>query len=145
VRIASGIFGAPAYWNGHLYYYGAENALKEFDLRAGGLPAAPAHQSSSMSPFSGSTPTVSANGKRDGVVWVVESRAWNQGGTRAVLKAFAAANVGQQLYTSDQNAARDGAGEAVRFAIPTVTNGRVYFGVKKAVEVYGPITQRPHR
>ena len=143
VRIASGIYGAPAYWNGHLYYYGSEDALKEFVVQDGGMAVVPSHQSSSTSPFSGGTPTISANGKTNGVVWVVESRAWNRGGTRAVLKAFAALDVGQQLYTSDQNSARDGAGEAVRFAIPTVVNGRVYFGVRKAAEVYGLITRRP--
>ena len=80
---------------------------------------------------------MSANGNAGGVVWIVETRAWNRGGTAAVLRAYDARNVQHQLYSSARNSARDGAGEAVRFVIPAVANGRVYFGVKKAVEVYG--------
>lgn len=80
---------------------------------------------------------MSANRDAAAIVWVVETRAWNRGGTQAVLQAFDAVNVQRQLYSSAQNSARDGAGEAVRFVIPSVVNGRVYFGVKKAVEVYG--------
>ena len=68
-------------------------------------------------------------------MWLIETRAWNRGGTRAILRAYDALNVARELYSSDRNSSRDAAGEAVRFAIPTVANGRVYFGVKKAVEV----------
>lgn len=137
IHISNGIYSAPAYWNGHLYYYASEDALKEFTVSNGRLSDVPLHLSVSKSAFSGGTPTVSASGNTNGIVWIIESRAWNRGGTNAVLKAFDALNVQRQLYSSDQNGNRDGAGEAVRFAIPTVVNGRVYFGVKKAVEIYG--------
>ena len=142
IRISNGIYSAPAYWNGHLYYYASEDALKEFVVRGGGFSPTPSHQSLRKSSFSGGTPTVSANGRTNCVVWVVETRAWNRGGTHAILQAFDALNVQHQLYSSDQNAMRDGAGEAVRFTIPTVANGRVYFGVKRAVEVYGLLSNR---
>ena len=80
---------------------------------------------------------MSANGNANGIVWIVDTRAWNRGDTRAVLRAYDALNVERQLYSSSENSARDGAGEAVRFVIPTVANGRVYFGVKSTIEVYG--------
>lgn len=137
IQLSDGIYSAPAYWSGHLYYYASGDALKEFVVENGRLSALPSHRSLGKSPFSGGTPTVSASGNANGVVWVVESRAWNRGDTRAVLRAYDALNVGRQLYSSDQNSARDEAGEAVRFTIPSVANGRVYFGVKDAVEVYG--------
>lgn len=137
VRISKGIYSAPAFWNGHLYYYAAADALKEFVIENGQLPATPSHRSLGTSRFSGGTPTISANGTTNGIAWIVETRAWNRGGTHALLRAYDALNVQRELYSSDQNSARDGAGEAIRFAIPTVANGRVYFGVKKAVEVYG--------
>ncbi len=137
VKLSTGILSAPAYWNGHLYYYTSEDALKEFVVAHGRVSTAPAHQSVEKSPFSGGTPTVSAEGETNGIVWIVEARAWNQGGTKAVLRAYNALDVRQQLYSSERNPARDGAGEALRFTTPMVANGRVYFGVKRAVEVYG--------
>jgi hypothetical protein len=57
--------------------------------------------------FSSSTHIVSANRDRNGIVWIVETRAWNEGGTREILRAYAALNVARQLYSSDHNQTRD--------------------------------------
>ncbi len=137
IHISNGIYSAPAYWNGHLYYYTSESALQDFAVTYGKLSSAPVAQSRQTSAYSGGTPTVSANGNRDGVVWVIETRAWNVGGGRAELEAFDAADVSRRLYSTEQDATRDRAGEPLRFTTPTVANGRVYVGVKNAVEVYG--------
>lgn len=145
IHLSNGIYSAPAYWNGHLYYYASEDALKEFVVENGRLSAVPSHRSLGKSPFSGGTLTVSASGNANGVVWLVDTRAWNSGGTRALLRAYDALNVQRKLYSSDENSTRDGAGEAVRFTIPTVANGHVYFGVKKAVEVYGLLPRQAIR
>src|SRR4029079_5968427 len=37
-------FGAPAYWNGHLYYFGSNDVLKDFVLENGRLNPVPARQ-----------------------------------------------------------------------------------------------------
>lgn len=87
--------------------------------------------------FSGGTPSVSANKDRNGIVWVVETRAWNEGGPRAILRAYDALNVARRLYSSDDNQTRDRAATAVRFTIPTVANGRVYVGGVRSITVYG--------
>ena len=87
--------------------------------------------------FSGGTPTVSADKDRNGIVWIVETRAWNKGGTQAILRAYDALNVARCLYSSDENRIRDEAATAVRFTIPTVANGRVYVGGVKSISVYG--------
>jgi hypothetical protein len=83
------------------------------------------------------TPTLSANGSADGVVWLIRSKDWNSPDTTAVLYAYDAANLTHELYDSEQNARRDRAGSALRFNIPTVVNGHAYVGVKHEVDVYG--------
>jgi hypothetical protein len=80
---------------------------------------------------------VSANGARDGVVWVLRSKVWNAPDRPAVLYAYDATDVAHELYNSEQNPSRDRAGLALRFNIPTVMNGRVYVGAKREVDVYG--------
>jgi hypothetical protein len=54
-----------------------------------------------------------------------------------VLQAHDASNVATTLYSSDANAARDQAGAAVEFSVPTVSNGKVYVAVSKEVDFYG--------
>ena len=66
----------------------------------------------------------------------VETDLYSSNGS-SILYAFNAANVGQELYGSNQNSTRDNAGPAVKFAVPVVTNGKVYVGAGGQVDVYG--------
>ncbi len=137
IKLSDGIYSAPAYWNGHLYYYAGSDAVKDFVVRNGKLASTPESESAQKSQFSGGTPTVSANGTTNGVVWTIETKAWNASGGEAILRAYDALNVSKELYASDRQPNRDRAGGAIRFTIPTVAGGRVYVGVKKGVAVYG--------
>lgn len=137
MSISDGIFGAAAYWNGQLYIFANGDFLKQFAVTDGKVAQAYAARSRQRSSFSGGTPTVSANGNHDAIVWIVETRAWNEGGTRAILAAYDARDVARQLYSSDENPTRDQASLAVRFTIPTVANGRVYVAGVNTITVYG--------
>ncbi|HXW54233.1 MAG TPA: hypothetical protein VEJ67_00700 [Candidatus Cybelea sp.] len=57
-------------------------------------------------------------------------------GARAALGA-AAGDIAEPIYTSEQNAKRDHGPIATRFVFPLVVNGRVYFGARGEVDVYG--------
>ena len=134
------VMGASAYWNGHVYAMWSSDVVKSFALPNGRLSDAPVSQGSHMFTDPGATPTISAHGAADGIVWVVETKTWNGSDRPAVLHAFDAANVTRELYSSESNSSRDRAGTAVRFAIPTVVAGRVYVGAKGEVDIYGPLS-----
>jgi hypothetical protein len=129
-------FGAPAYWNGHVYYFLMEDVLRDYPLQNGRLPAQPAAKSPTKIHDPG-TPAISADGARNGIVWILSTKVWNGSDQPAVLYAYDASNVARELYTSEQNSARDRAGRALRFTIPSVANGRVYVPAKRQIDVYG--------
>jgi hypothetical protein len=139
------VMGAAAYWNGVVYTLWSSDVLKAFPITNGRLSETPSSQATHQFTDPGATPTVSSNGNADGIVWVVETKAWNGSDRPAVLHAYDAANVAREVYSSEQNASRDRMGSAVRFAIPTVVAGRVYVGAKGQVDVYGLLAPRGSR
>src|SRR5262249_34478798 len=129
--------GAPAYWNGHLYIAGSDAPLRDHPLRAGRLAPTPAAEGPTRLPNPGATPTVSANGAQDGIVWLVECKPFRPPAPPPALHAHDAANVARELWTSEQDAARDRCGTCLRFNTPSVWNGKVYVGTREGVDVYG--------
>ena len=142
IGAVGGIFNMPAYWNNTLYFWGASDVLKSIPV-TNGLP--------DFTHMTGSTPSIgfpgagismSSNGTTAGsaIVWGIDSSQWGSPGPGpgpAVLYAYDATNVPKMLYSSAQNATRDAAGNAVKFAVPTVANGKVYVGTSTAVDAYG--------
>jgi hypothetical protein len=131
MHFAGGIYAAPAYWNRHLYVQASDDVLSDFVADHGQLPGAPTAKGTVKFGNPGATPAVSANGNKNGIVWLLETKAWNDFNDRpAVLHAFDASNIAHEIYNSV-------AGPAMRFTIPTIANGRVYVGAKGEVDVYG--------
>jgi len=135
VRMKGGGYGAAAYWNGHVFFACDDDSLRDYAVTDGKLVLDKRSRIEFENP--GATPSVSANGNRDAIVWAVATRHWNGGERPAVLYAFDAKDVTQPIYTSEQNSQRDHAALATRFVVPIVVNGRVYFAARGEVEVYG--------
>jgi hypothetical protein len=135
IPLKGGVLGSMTYWNHFLYVLSDDDVLRAFEVKDGKLSLQAA--SGTSLPAVSDTPTVAANGSRDGVVWVLRSKVWNAPDRPAVLYAYDATDVAHELYNSEQNSGRDRAGLALRFNIPTVMNGHVYVGAKHEVDVYG--------
>ena len=131
-----GLWSVPAYWNDNVYLWGRNDRLKAFSFIGGKLSPTPVAVSQEVSGFPGSTPSISANGAANGIVWNIQSDAYGKNGP-AILLAHDAANVATTLYSSNQNATRDNPGNAVKFTVPTVANGKVYVGAQYQFSVYG--------
>src|SRR5262249_9413618 len=88
-------FDTPAYFNGSIYYVTPGDVAKAFSIANGTLSAAPTSQSGDSYGYPGATPTVSANGTSDGIVWTID-RGSGQ------LRAYDPGNLANELYTTAQ-------------------------------------------
>jgi hypothetical protein len=124
------VFSSPAWFGGKLYYGGVSDTLKAFTF-ANGSFAQTSHTVQTFA-YPGTTPSISANGSSNGIVWSAENS-----GT-AVLHAFDAANLSTELYNSNTAAnSRDHFGAGNKYIVPMVANGKVYVGTTTGVGGFG--------
>jgi hypothetical protein len=129
-----GLWCTPAYFNGTLYYMGVNDRPKAFSVSNANIQTSPAGQA--MFPLiNGGTPSISANGAKDAILWAIQTD--NSNGGIAILHAYDASNLSHELYNSSVLQTRDAPGPEVHFAVPTVVNGHVYVGTAQSVAVYG--------
>jgi hypothetical protein len=130
--LPGGVWATPAYFQGTVYYCDVGGTLKAFALQHALLGTTPTSHTSTTFAYPGTSPSVSANGSNEGIVWAVENA------TPAVLHAFAAANLSTELYNSNQAAnGRDQFGAGNKYMTPTIANGKVYVGTPSGVAVFG--------
>ena len=132
---AGGYINNAASWNGALYYSGAKDYLSRYTLRNGMLSTAPASKAPATFKI-GSTPSVSANGTTNGIVWAIDAGG-GKGTLPAVLHAYMATKVSTELYNTSQAGTRDTPGAGVKFSTPTIANGKVYIGTFTELDVFG--------
>jgi hypothetical protein len=129
-----GSFDTPAYFNNNIYYIGAGDSVKAFSVTNGVVTTSPSMQNTAWFVFPGATPSISANGNQNAILWAIQ--AWGYGGNGpAVLRAFDATNLTAELYNS--YVANQNPGPAVKFTVPTVANGKVYVGAQYSFAAYG--------
>ena len=136
--LAGQVFATPAFFNGVLYYGAVGDALKAFPMTDAKLATTPSSRSSTSFPYPGTTPSISANGTQDGIVWALESSMSAPG----VLHAYDTANLTHELYNTGQAAGgRDSFGNGNKFITPLIVNGKVYVGTQTGVAVFGLLEQ----
>ena len=131
--VPNGVYGVPAYFNGTVYYCDVGATLKAFPISNGKLSGTPAQTATSFN-YPGVLPSVSANGGSNGIVWGIENT-----GT-AVLHAYAASDLTQELYNSNQAPnGRDQFGSGNKFITPMIADGKVFAATTNSVAVFGAL------
>jgi len=130
--LPGGIWSMPAYYRGNIYYGPEGYNLLQFKFTNAKLSTSPVSASTASFTYPGSTPSVSANGSQNGIVWAIEHA------SPSVLHAYSASNLKQELYNSNQAPnGRDQFGSASHFGTPMIVNGKVYVGTTNSVVVFG--------
>jgi hypothetical protein len=130
-QLPGGVFAMPAYFNGTVYYGSVGSPIQAFKITNAKLSTtATAHTPTTFS-YPGATPSISASGSSNGIVWAVENN------TPAILHAYDAATLAE-LYNSNQAGGnRDQFGADNKFITPTIVNGKVFVGTPNGVAVFG--------
>jgi hypothetical protein len=129
--LPGGIWSMPAYFQGRLYYTPVDSPMLGFQFKNAKLLATPFAKTVHSFGYPGATPSISANGTANAIVWVAENA------TPAVLHAYNALTL-QELYNTNQAAnGHDQFGNGNKFITPTIANGKVYVGTTTGVGVFG--------
>lgn len=144
LSLGASIFGTPAYWaaNNRVYVAAAGDNLRALALSSGILSSPlcspPSFCSTDTFPFFGASPVTSSNGSTAGIVWALDTSGY-VASSPAVLHAYDATNLANELYVSPSSTGGPAppAGPAVKFAVPTVANGKVYIGTQNELSVFG--------
>lgn len=135
--LSGGMWASPTYFNGSVYFgpsFGRSMRAFSFDtVSSATLSSSPSSVTSFSFSFPGPTASISSNGSSNGIVWALDNQAYctEQSSTcgPAVLRAYDATNLATLLWNSTQGSG-NAAGNAVKFAVPTVANGKVYVGTR---------------
>jgi hypothetical protein len=126
------LYSTPAWFNGKLYSGRVGDRLKAYSFTNGTFGMDPTSQTPTTFPYPGTTPSISANGTSNGIVWAVENN------DIAALHAFDASDLSNELYNSDTAPnGRDQFGAGNKFIVPTIAHGKVYVGTTNGIGVFG--------
>ena len=135
--LPGGVWSSPAYFNERVYYGSVGSNMRSFPISAARLNGNSIQTTSTVFSYPGTTPSISASGTANAIVWATENT------NPAVLHAYAAGNLTTELYNSNQAASsRDHFGIGNKFIAPTIANGKVYVGTTNSVAIFGFIRQK---
>ena len=157
-------YSTPGFWNQNLYSVPNNASVTKYAMNAacnpGPICETPLAHSAQHFAY-GSNPAISSNNANpnSAILWIVQGNGWPSANAKlkpapALLYAYdanhvTAAKTMPMLWSSSQCPQRDGLGNATKFIVPTVANGRVFVGAmdpsdptntKGQISFYGPTT-----
>jgi hypothetical protein len=131
--LPGGVWAMPAYFNNTVYYGSVGSPIQAFTIANAKLSTNATARTANSFGYPGATPSVSANGTSNAIVWAVENV------NPAVLHAYNATNL-NEIYNSNQAAnGRDQFGAGNKYIAPMIVNGKVFVGTTNGVAVFGPL------
>jgi Immunoglobulin domain/Immunoglobulin I-set domain len=130
-QLGGGVWAKPSYFNGTVYYGAVNDVVKAFHISSGRLSTSPSSQGAHQFGYPGTAPSISASGSSNGIVWAVENA------SPAVLHAYDATNVGNELYNSNQASNGRDNFSGNKYITPVVVNGKVYVATPNSVVAFG--------
>ena len=138
--LGHGIFSTGAYWNNTFYIVPGGGSVTSYALTANssGVTLGSTSTSSASFGWPGATPSLSASGTQNGILWVINTHNYctnqSSGCGPAVLYAYNATSLSSPIWSSPATGtsatSNDVAGNAVKFTVPTIANGKVYVGTR---------------
>ena len=131
--LASQAYTSPVFFNNSIYLCGGNIPLTRFAFDFSNpnqplLNPTPVAKTSNSFGKRGCTPSISSNGKTNGIVWAYET---NLNAPNAILYAYDATTL-VELFNSGTLLA-----PGIKFAVPTIFSGKVYVGTAKSVAAFG--------
>ncbi len=136
------IFDAPAFGFGLVYIGGVGARLKAWQIVNGRMSAWAVARSATSFGYPGTSPAISSDGSTHKIVWALDVSGFATSAP-AVLHAYWAPNLAEIYNSAQASGARDTAGPAVKFTVPTVAAGKVYVGTQTELDVYGLLPATP--
>jgi len=154
--ISNRIMGGPVYYASPklgpiVYLWGDSQTIQAWSFNGKTFQTSPVSTGTAVNPagYSNMAPlSISSNqsASGSGIVWAATSLTGNANGSTVSgqLWAFAADDLTEELWDSQQNSARDALGNFAKFNPPTIANGKVYVSTfSDQVVVYGLLAPPP--
>jgi hypothetical protein len=116
----AGVFSTPSFWQNNVYFWAETDILRSYQLQNSLL--VPTETYPLLMSYPGASTSVSSDSSQNGILWALDAK--------GVLHAFDATNISHEFYNSSEAGTRDTVpgNTPVKFAVPTVANGKVYVG-----------------
>jgi hypothetical protein len=135
--LPGGIWSMPAAFESRIYYGPVGEPILAFQFKDAKLATAPVAQTTNSFAYPGATPSISADGNKNVIVWATENT------NPAVLHAYNAINLVELYNTSQAPNGRDNFGAGNKFITPMIANGKVYVGTTTGVGAFGLLSSKP--
>ncbi|MDB5293242.1 MAG: pyrrolo-quinoline quinone [Phycisphaerales bacterium] len=135
----SALYGTPAYFNNTLYYGWYHQEATAYPISNGAInfssPTVTTDLADAGQNYSGSTPSISASGSTNGIVWHLNRDQRN--GNQGTIQAYNASNYSELCKvaivdpSTDPNVMNYQAPVLAQFQVPTIADGMLFVGLNQ--------------